>query len=146
MDRTQHGSRLREPDIFTDDLRQTKVGDLDDVIGGNHDIGWLNVPVGDRLRVGVAERRQGLAGIIDSRPPWDWASLQEAFQGFAIDELHHHEEVILHKKCVVYGSDVGMIEAGLDLNFPEKSADELLLIGFGAPQDLLSPRPVWGKR
>ena len=57
-------------------------------------------------------------------------------QGMAFDELHDHDEfAVVTKGCVELG-DIGVVEAGEQLDFAEEASDEFVGDGATGGEDL----------
>ena len=68
---------------------------------------------------------------------WRNGALMEAGRDRdAVNELHDHHELIIESKRGAQRGDVGMIEAGEDLNFAEEAVSEIFLSGKIGKQDL----------
>src|SRR2546422_9321775 len=82
----------------------------------------LNVPVHDVVTVGVAQRighfACDLQRVLERQLP---LPIQSTPQRFALYERHHVIEESAGLAGVVQGQDMGMVEAGRDLDLAEKT-------------------------
>ena len=86
--------------------------------------------------VGVSERRQRLAGVIEGCRQWQRAGLQDAVERLPFDPLHDHDQIVVFPKGVVNGGNIGMAQAGLDLNFAVEAEGLFFQVGIIAQQNL----------
>ena len=113
-----------------------KVHELDHVVGGQHHVGRLDVPVNDAAFMSVTQRRQDLRNVADGILEGIRPRLDSFLQGRALDELHDHEELIFQAKCGSEARDVGMIQACQHLDFAHEPVCQFLVIGKIGQQDL----------
>jgi hypothetical protein len=57
-----------------------------------------------------------LIGEIQSSFEWDSTHFQQAPQGGAFHKFHDHNQVIIQPEGMMYGGDIGVIQAGLKPN------------------------------
>ena len=84
-----------------------------------------------------------LAGEVQRRLDRQRSRLHHALQGFAFHELHHQSDRIAVAHRVVERHDVGVVEAGLNLNLAFESLDVLgIAAGPGGRSFIASIRRV----
>src|ERR1700730_3889105 len=69
----------------------------------------------------VSESGQRLAGIVDCYRQGNTPLFQNYSQRLAFNELHCHNEVVTGPKRVVHGRDIGMAQAGMNLDLTQET-------------------------
>jgi len=98
-------------------------------IGSEHHVGGLNVAVDDVLFVGVAKGVENLVYILDCQGWGNGALVEARGERDAVNELHDHDELIVEGEGGAQRGDIGVIEAGKDFYFTEKTVGEIFLAG-----------------
>src|SRR5205814_544887 len=109
------GGLARE--VGSECLGETEVEDLHLTLGGQHDIGRLQIAMDDPFLVRRLERVDDLAGDREGIGEWDGARNQSLRQRFAIDELEDKKSRAARFLEAVDGRDVRMIQRREELRF-----------------------------
>lgn len=80
----------------------------------------------DAAFVGVGEAGEDLLNVAKAGRQGDWGAAEFGAQGMAFDELHDHDEFAVVTKGGVEFGDVGVVEAGEQLDFAEEASDEFV--------------------
>ena len=118
-----------------------RVGQLHDARVGDQNIGRRHVAVDHATPVRAVERRERLASVVNRGRQRDPALLQHAAQRAALDQLHHQNQVLTGPESVMDGGDVGVVQAGLKLNFAQGSRGLLGLAGPATFENLHRLQP-----
>ena len=107
--RTQGRAGLGELAALAD-LRQTEVHHLDLALGGQHQVGALDIAVDDALFVRGFQALCRLSGEVERLLQRQRALAELFLDAVAFDELHRDEGLSIGFVDFVYGADVGVIQ------------------------------------
>ena len=105
-----------------------EIHQLDHARGRQHHVGGLDVAMDHAAGVRVFQGGQHLHDVVDRLGRRQRPILEALIEGDALDELHHHEELILHAHRGAQGGDVRVLQAGLYFDFAQKAVGEIGLI------------------
>ncbi len=89
----------------------------------------------DLSGVGVTQGFEDLADVADTLVDRDGRLADALVERDSLDQLHHHHELIIDSQRGVQGSDMGMIEAGVDLDLTHEALGQLGLVGEVGKED-----------
>ena len=92
------------------DLREAEIEDLHLSAVVDHDVGGLQVPVRDPLRVGGLERVGDLDPVVEEQAHVERLPAHPLGEGGALDELHHDERPSLVLLDRIDGADAGVVQ------------------------------------
>ena len=78
------------------------------------------------LLVGIADRAQHLADVVDRVVHRDGALLQLVGHGGAFDVLHHHVQLVVGGECGPKRGNIGMVQAGHELDLALETGGQIL--------------------
>ena len=93
-------------------LRQTEVENLDPVVGADHDVGRLEIPMRNPSGVSGRQRVRQRDGNLQQPLQRESVFRDDLLQRFALDELHRQEGDAVRLFDRVDRDDAGMIEGG----------------------------------
>ena len=105
-------SAPRRPTARALDLGEAEVQDLRLAPRVHEDVGGLEVPVDDPLRVRRLERVRDLDPHLQQRPELERPSPDPLAQRLALEQLHRDEVLALVLVDLVDGADAGVVEGG----------------------------------
>jgi len=85
------------------------------------DILRLDIPMDNAMGVGVGEPFKHLEEQSDSQMERDSAPRQDRAERLPADQFHDQRQAIRRRERGVDGGDIGVLEAGLDLDLPEET-------------------------
>ena len=116
-------------------LREAEVEELDAAIGGDEDVGRLDVPMADALLVGGGERARDLDAVLERLAIGDGAPVHPLPQRLAFQQLGDDVGDLALGADVEDGQDVGVVQRAGGPGFEVQAAD-VLGRGQGRADDL----------
>jgi len=135
-DRSEHGANFRaargvDPrshGLGGQQAGQPEIEHFHVSIVTHHDVLGLHVPVHDSLGMGGGEGLRDLAANVDDGFPRDSRGRNLAERS-PLDQLHRDEPADVGLADLVYGDDVGMVQAGGGVGFPDEAVDGRAIAG-----------------
>ena len=134
--------QIRRLGTFGDRLGQAEIQNLDPVVGRNHHVGRLQVPVDDPSFVGGLQASSNLHRVTHGLLQGQRTVFQELRQRLAIHQLQDEKLPVVHLLEAVDGGDVGVVERCQQPRFALETGQAFRVLGIAGREDLDGDLPV----